>query len=661
MSKYNILIWIGLLMSVGVTGLTQQDQQVPDSIGLELELGVVLITDHLDHKVYSFDEIADNNEYDVSKALGKLPSFILATSGQRNEGLIYLRGFDLRGVPVMVDGIPVYAPFDGYVDLDRFTIADLSKIEISKGNASVLFGPNTIGGAINLVSRKPLERFELDALAGIASGGGKQASLYVGSRRKHFYFQGNLAYLEKDFVRLPASFDTSYLENDWKLDNSWRKDYKVRAKVGYTPGKNGDEYTLNYIYQHGEKGNPVYLGDDPQIQVRYWQWPYWDKQSIYFVGKTALAGKTILKSRFFVDQFKNRLESYDDASYTEQTRGYAFTSLYNDLVWGAKLELNDNHFDRHFLNVSLQLKNDLHRENNLGEPIRHFRDITYSFGIEDEVSVSKNLNVVPGWSYHLRQSLKADDYDASSETISSFPLKDSDVMNYQLAISWKITDDLNMALTGARKSRFATLDDRFSYRLGRAIPNPELKAEQSYNLEWNLEYAGVKGMEMESSLFLSNLFNTIQLVNEVQPGIEQLQNTGEALFYGLDLAVTWKKDQKWELHTHYSFIDQENRSNPELKFINVPKHKLFAKLDLQPLDGLTIGIAGEYNSKRFSTSYGTIAHAFYLVHLQAEMSLSRRFGIRLGINNLLDAWYERIEGYPGEGRNGFVSVVYYRN
>ena len=80
--------------------------------------------------------------------------------GARNEYNLLVRGFNARRVPVFMDGIPVYVPYDGEMDLGRFTTFDLSRIDISKGASSVLYGANTMGGAINLISKKPTKPFE---------------------------------------------------------------------------------------------------------------------------------------------------------------------------------------------------------------------------------------------------------------------------------------------------------------------------------------------------------------------------------------------------------------------------------------------------------------------------------------------------------------------
>ncbi len=85
--------------------------------------------------------------------------------------------------------LPLYVPYDGYVDFGRFTTFDLAEIQVASGGASLLYGPNILGGAINLVSRRPERPLEGDVRLGIADGGERKAAVNLGGRRGDWYFQ----------------------------------------------------------------------------------------------------------------------------------------------------------------------------------------------------------------------------------------------------------------------------------------------------------------------------------------------------------------------------------------------------------------------------------------------------------------------------------------
>ncbi|WP_198520197.1 TonB-dependent siderophore receptor [Flavobacterium sp. 5] len=282
------------------------------------------------------------NKMDVSRALNLLPGITLTVSGPRNESMVSVRGFDLRQVPVYMDGIPVYVPYDGYVDLARFTTFDLSAIDVSKGFSSIIYGPNSLGGAINLVSRKPTKKFEFDGSLGLIDTDGQKSNLNIGSNLGKFYVQGGFSYLNRKSYQMSEDFVPMKNEDGGKRDNSYRTDQKISVKVGWTPSKNS-EYALGYINQQGEKGNPVYAGSDTQNSLlakpRYWQWPTWDKESVYFISNTHLNEKNSFKTRLYYDKFKNLLISYDDANYTTITKPYAFQSFYDDytLWWKSRI------------------------------------------------------------------------------------------------------------------------------------------------------------------------------------------------------------------------------------------------------------------------------------------------------------------------------------
>lgn len=58
-----------------------------------------------------------------------------------------------RGTLVMVDGVPMNFR-SGYYDLDSLSIADVEKVEIVRGGGAVLYGSDTSGGVINIITKK---------------------------------------------------------------------------------------------------------------------------------------------------------------------------------------------------------------------------------------------------------------------------------------------------------------------------------------------------------------------------------------------------------------------------------------------------------------------------------------------------------------------------
>jgi iron complex outermembrane receptor protein len=69
---------------------------------------------------------------------------------------INIRGSTFEQNTILIDGIKVNDPQTGHFNLDLpLTGADLDSIEILKGPASSLYGPNAFGGVINVITKRP--------------------------------------------------------------------------------------------------------------------------------------------------------------------------------------------------------------------------------------------------------------------------------------------------------------------------------------------------------------------------------------------------------------------------------------------------------------------------------------------------------------------------
>lgn len=604
-------------------------------------------------------------KYDVAKALDLLPGVNQSAVGPRNESMVFVRGFDLRQVPLLIDGIPVYIPYDGYVDLGRFTTFDLSEISVSKGYTSMMYGPNALGGAINLISRRPVKKFEFNGATGWLSGG-YRSNINIGTNLGKFYIQAGASIVKRDSFPLSNQFKKAKTEEGGWRNNSYTSDEKYNIKIAYTPNQRS-EYALSYVYQHGKKGTPPYAGTDTlnsqYKNPRFWQWPYWNKQSLYFISNTVIDSNQYIRTRFYYDQFKNQLNSYDDASYTSITKPYAFKSFYNDYSFGGIVEYGRS-ITRDNIKATIQYKQDIHRENNEGEPVRNMTDRTITAGLENEFLITPTLSFLTGLSFNNRSSIEAQNYNSSTKQITDFPSNQNNAFNIQGGLVYQITPTQRINFSVAKKTRFATIKDRYSYRLGTAIPNPDLKSEDALNFD--LSYSGKidNRWNLHGSLFYSKINNTIMMISNVyydsirKVWQSQLQNAGESEFMGMEAGAEFQIIKRLKAGANYTFIKRNNLTNPSIYFTDVPEHKFFAFAQFDLPGKFYIQVNTLYNSSRYSTSYGTQTGSYMLLNTTAYFHIWRWFSVEGGINNITDRNYSLVEGYPEPGRNYFLNFVY---
>ncbi len=669
MNKLNkSIIGLTIIMAFGTTNAVY-GQQDSLAVGRTFTLGEVVVRaskpETKANRVEA-EQITSFAKTDVAETLNLLSGVNLSAVGARNEAMVYVRGFDLRQVPLLIDGVPVYVPYDGYVDLARFTTFDLAAVEVSKGYTSVNYGPNALGGAINLISRRPIKRFELDGATGWVSRG-YRSNFNVGSDFGKFYVQAGISKLNRNAFPLSNSFTPTATEDGGNRVNSYNNDEKYHVKVAYSPDQRST-YALAYTFQHGEKGSPVYAGSDPQNSQlnspRYWQWPYWNKQSVYFISNTAIGQRQHVKTRVYYDAFTNLLTSYDDNTYTTITKGYAFKSYYDDYTLGGIGEYSSQLTDWYGVVGSVHYKHDVHREHNEGEPVRTMIDGTYTVALENNLRISSRWSAQAGFSFNNRTSIRAEDALEADNRFTDFPANNNNAYNVQGALHYRPFLNHALQFSVARKTRFATTKDRYSYRMGTALPNPHLNAEYAINYE--LAYAGRANdrLDFHVSAFYSDVNNTILMVSNVAQDaandrwLNQLQNAGNSRYKGIELGANYHFVPGATLGGNYTLIERKNVSNPDLFFTDVPRHKVFGFLQYRLSDRISAQVNAEYNSERYSTSYGTLTPAFTLLNTRVAVQVWRWFSVESGINNIADRNYFLAEGYPEPGRNYFVNLRY---
>jgi len=657
------------MMAAGQSSFTSEDSVTVFTAG---EVVVTGKNDIAREKV-SAREIEKLDRKTVTQAVNLLPGVTLGNVGGRNEGMIYVRGFDMRQVPLYLDGVPLYVPYDGYVDPNRFTTFDLSEISVSKGFSSVLYGPNNLGGAINMVSRKPDGKLEGSVKGGISFAddalASKFTSINIGSNQSKWYIQAGGSILDRNFIALPDSFKPTKDENGSQRDHSETKDMKGSIRIGYTPNSM-DEYSLTFSGLHSTKGIPQYTGDDltklnsvlsvgsasDRKKLKYWGIDAWDKSSLYYIGKTFIGEKSYLKSKAYFDDYYNAFKYYKDETYTS----YSDISYYDEHTFGGGVEFGTEINSNDTLKIALLDKYDRHRETSVTVPLpKTMEDNTFSTAIENTWAASGNISVIAGIREDFHSVIRADGYNSSSTAIIPFSTRDSKATNYQLAISGKLDNHQDITAYVAQNTRFPTLKDRYSYKNGTATPNPELQAEHSWNYGLDYSIRPADNLKLYASVYQSRLTDTIQQVSKAVNGLDQMQNTGKSIFTGAELSADWTAVKGVKTNLAYSYIKRENKSNPALVFTDVPRNKLSGYLQFLLGKKNWVMVEGEYDSKRYSSSDGKyIAGSFAVANLRANAGLTDQISIQASVENLFDRNYQISEGYPEAGKAYVMSAAY---
>lgn len=608
-------------------------------------------------------DMRTHNRENVADAVNLLPG-VSVTNGTRNEKMINVRGFDVRQVPLYIDGIPVYVPYDGYVDFGRFSTFDLAAIQVVKGFSSVAYGPNAIGGVINLISRKPHEGLEGDALVGFGSGSEKKAAVNVGTNQGMWYMQAGLSYSDANYFPMSSDYSPTASENGGHRDNASRTDSRVSLKLGLTPNAT-DEYALSYVKQDGEKGQPP---STIAADARYWQWPQWDKESVYFLSKTALGQHETLKTRLYVDTLKNELASYTNNNYNVlKTSGSGSVStgrsFYDDRATGGSVELESTRISNNTLRLVTHYRADHHKETDAANALgAEFKDNLFSLSAEDNIQLAEKWLLSIGYARH---ELRPEMVYKSPANGGSYPLPDKQKAdNGQVGLFYDFAPNTRFYTTIAQKTRLPTLKDRYSGKMGTYEANANLQPEESINYEIGYQGSPWVGAKAEAALFYSEISDKIQsvFVSTVASKCSttakcQMRNVGEVHTTGVELSLSTPLTRWLDVGTNFTYLDMRNVSDPATRLTQVPDKKFIAYAIAKPLPQVDVIPYVEYNTGRWASNTVRL-DGYTLINLKAVYRPMQKLSLEAGVTNLTDKNYELDSGFPNPGRMWFANASY---
>lgn len=677
--------------------MLKQNPDRPFEIG-SLEISVTAETSPLSPVVaaISHSEIRNLHTVDIAQSIPYLPGIGVDHNSSSGRAGIMIRGFDTRQVGFYLDGIPLYVPYDGFVDISRFLTSDISEINVAKGYSSPLLGPNGLGGAVNLVTRQPEKRLDVDAAIGTGSGNMLESWLHLGSAWHDFYIQGGIDWLQTDHFPISGKFIPNSMQPEKDRINSDRRDARYNGRLAWTP-RQQDQYALSAINQKSDYGVPPYSGTDIQNnKPKFWRWPYWNRDMYYFNSNTALGDADFLKFRAFYDRYRNNMTGFTNATYSSVSS----IAPIDDHSIGTSAEYSTRRFSGHSVGVSFFLRDDIHKESAasftgssvLVQPWRKHHDRMVSMGIQDVIAITSRMRGTVGFSADLLDAIDAQDLKTTvtgsgknavtTYSVGPFDCPDSDCLNRVWAynplasLSYSVSEMGSLFFAFAQKSHFPTLKDRYSYRYGRAIPNPTLDPEHTRN--WSLGYSHAFGRStvLQADLFRSDVYDAIQ--NAIVPAEYENQcpsmaagmcqkavNIGKEIHQGVELAVRSNPISRLAVNANYSYLNW-TISGPSNMLgvhpVRAPKHKIVGVADLDLPREIQLLSIVRYESGAITVNdSGAVVPAskFATADLGLIVLLWKGARLQTGINNLFDRNFYYQEGFPEPGRTWHFGVRYH--
>jgi iron complex outermembrane receptor protein len=196
--------------------------------------------------------IEKQNIRGVEDVLAEVPNVSFVSLGSRDRKEISLRGISNQLHPFVDVRSATYAfyidEFNVAVGTSNPEILDLERIEVLRGPQGTYFGRNAVGGAINVVTKKPTQEFSSEVGLGIGNHGSREGHLIV-----------NLPVSETFAVRASGQVRETdgWIKNINPVGGGNDGDFKTgRVTARWTPNERL-AWEFNYSKTEGEEGMRV--------------------------------------------------------------------------------------------------------------------------------------------------------------------------------------------------------------------------------------------------------------------------------------------------------------------------------------------------------------------------------------------------------------------
>ncbi len=568
----------------------------------------------------------------------------------RGEALIYLRGAAERQVALFLDGVPLNVPWDARFDLGLLPASAIGAIEVTKGPFSVLYGPNTAGGVVEIRTKSLSSPGQL---VEAAAAGGLPARAEVGvSVHRHTssaLLDLSVAAGVRTADALPRTAHVPFSQSGTRLrTNTDRAQMGMVVRSARTLAR-GREVALTAAYLSANKGIAPESHLDPDTDlVRYWRYPVLRMGLVALMGEQRLGNDSFARGHAWVQHYAQHIDQYPTAAYDEPE---AF-QLDGDYTAGLRIAVQAEAVAT-IIRTSATVLTSLHRqvdaEAGVAAPLQRYRQHVAGAALDITQPIGQQWTVQTGAALEgLATPLTGDKPGRKSQVAWSGAA----------GVAWHPTAAWTVRAGAARKVRFPTLRELFGTALNRFYPNTSLQPETVWSGEVGLGWL-YRTVSVEGTLFVQRTADAIdqRTVEVAGRQLRQRVNLEGSVVYGGEVAGAWSGAAGMRLQGHLTMLRAQG----------VEKGHKVPLAEKPALVAFLLAEAPVFSTLRASVDVSRIAGAYATERdgqrqrLQSGWLLGTRLSYRLPVHtasatafvrvdNAMDATVLPQEGLPAPGR-----------
>ena len=581
----------------------------------------------------SSEDIERAGSSSLPELLQRQPGIEISNLGGAGKvSTLSIRGSSSTHSIVLIDGMRVGAATSGFSAIEHIPLSQIEKIEILRGPASSLYGQDTIGGVIQIFTKKGVDGFK--PYVGIGYGSYNTSNFQSGIRggNNQTTYAINFSAMSTDSFSafIPNPNNTSgTVTNAANLDKDGYKNYSLSSSLNH---KINQDYEIDFQYflsKGKNKFDQRFADFSPFVDFK--NEARQESYGLNLKGQINNAWQSSIKIGQSTDKYLDKQKFNPNKGVfdipncggfcgeQDSTLVDLYKTTQNQFAWQNNIKLNKGSLTLLYDFLEQKIKTtDLYEKT---QRTNHGVMVGYSL-IEDK---------------HNFQSNFRKDFNSAYDD----PVTGNIGYAYSINSNWTVSSSYGTAFVSPSFNFLYSLADSF------ALGNPNLKPEKSKNIEGSIRYKDDSG-SMSLTMFQNKIddFIIYTALNAFNSRTST-QNLNKAEIQGLTISG----DQFFGHFQIKGSATGQSAKNEDTDKYLPRRASLIGNINLNYYIGFwNIGIEETFSDKRFDDKENTVKLSGYaLTNIVTDYKINDKLKLNLRLNNVFDKDYS----LAAEGTSGF--------